>query len=169
MTLVARAVFLGALLFVLAGLPSIAAAKTIVVFGPHPDDESILAAGRVAEARAAGHTVKIVVVTNGDFSGIDRGLARQGDSVAAARLLGVDEQDVIFFGYPDGSLMTIYNAASPTEIITSNAGQRETYGTRGWGGMDYHRRQFGSPGPYNRVTMEQDFRTLLAELRPDEV
>jgi LmbE family N-acetylglucosaminyl deacetylase len=168
-SLFARAVSLGALLLLLAGLPSVAAAKKIMVFGPHPDDESILAAGRVAEARAAGHTVKIVVVTNGDFSGIDRGLARQGDSVAAARLLNVDEQDVIFLGYPDGSLMTIYNAPSPTDVITSNAGQRETYGTRGMGGMDYHRGRFGSPGPYNRVTMEQDFRTLLEEFRPDEV
>src|SRR5688572_24671389 len=110
MILVARAVFIGALLLLLAGLPSVAAAKKIMVFGPHPDDESIVAAGRVAEAVAAGHTVKIVVVTNGDFGGLDRGLARQGDSVAAAQVLGVGEQDVIFLGYPDGSLMTIYNA-----------------------------------------------------------
>ena len=169
MSFVARALYLGALVLALAGIPSVAAAKTILVFGPHPDDESIIAAGTVQAAVAAGHTVKIVVVTNGDFNGVERGLARQGDSVAGAQVLGLTEQDVIFLGYPDGSLLTIYNAPSPTDIITSNAGQTQTYGNRGKDGMDYHRARFGSPGPYNRVTMEQDFRTLIAELRPDEI
>jgi LmbE family N-acetylglucosaminyl deacetylase len=146
-----------------------AAAKTILVVAPHPDDEALIAAGTVAAAVAAGHTVKIVVVTNGDFAGVENGLARQGESVASAQLLGLTEQDVIFLGYPDGALMTIYNAPSPSDIITSNAGQTQTYGTRGMGGMDYHRLRFGSPGAYNRVTMEQDVRALLEEFRPDEI
>jgi LmbE family N-acetylglucosaminyl deacetylase len=169
MNLVARAISFGALILALAGSASVAAAKTILVFGPHPDDETLVAGGRVAAAVAAGDTVKIVVVTNGDFNGVERGLARQGDSVAAAQVLGLTEQDVIFLGYPDGSMMQIYDAASPTDVITSNAGQTQTYGNRGMGGMDYHRFRFGSPGPYNRVTMEQDIRTLLADYRPDEV
>jgi LmbE family N-acetylglucosaminyl deacetylase len=169
MNLLARAISFGALILALAGSASVAAAKTILVFGPHPDDETLVAGGRVAAAVAAGDTVKIVVVTNGDFNGFERGLARQGDSVAAAQVLGLTEQDVIFLGYPDGSMMQIYDAASPTDVITSNAGQTQTYGNRGMGGMAYHGFRFGSPGAYNRATVEQDIRTLLADYRPDEI
>jgi LmbE family N-acetylglucosaminyl deacetylase len=169
MTPFLRAVYLGALILALATFAQAAAAKTILVFSPHPDDEALVAAGHVRAALAAGHTVKIVVVTNGDFQGVQAGLMRQGESVAAAQILGLTEQDVIFLGYPDGALMQIYGAPSPTEIVTSNAGQTQTYGSRGLGGMDYHRFRFGAPGAYNRVTLEQDIRTLLDEYRPDEI
>jgi LmbE family N-acetylglucosaminyl deacetylase len=169
MSFVTRALGFVALVLGLAGMPCAAAAKTILVFAPHPDDEALVAAGQVRAAVAAGHTVKIIVLTNGDFQGVDAGLARQGESVAGAQILGLTEQDVIFLGYPDGATMQIYNAPSPTDIITSNAGQTQTYGNRGMGGMDYHRFRFGSPGAYNRVTVEQDVRTLITELQPDEI
>src|SRR5882672_5420817 len=119
MRLVIRVLFLGALILASAVLPQFAAAKTILVFAPHPDDETLVAGGRVRAAVLAGDTVKIVVVTNGDIHGVDSGLRRQGESVAAAQIFGLTEQDVIFLGYPDGSMMQIYNAASPTDVITS--------------------------------------------------
>src|SRR6266850_471996 len=170
MRLVIRALFLGAAILACALLPQFAAAKTILVFAPHPDDETLVAAGRVRAAVLAGDTVKIVVVTAGDSSGgVDEAARRAGESVAAAQLLGLTEQDVIFLGYPELGLLQIYNAASPTDVITSKAGQTQTYGNRGLGGMDFHRYRFGSPGPYNRVTMEQDIRTLLNDYQPDEV
>ena len=169
MSFLVRAACFGALILAFAGFAPVAAAKTILIFGPHPDDEALIAAGTVSAAVAAGHTVRIVVVTNGDFNdGVARGLARQADSVRAAEVLGLREDDVIFLGYPDGGLLQIYEAASSTPI-TSNAGQTHTYGTRGRDRVDYHSARFGSPGPYTRATMEQDFRTLIAELRPDEI
>src|SRR5882672_9072010 len=170
MRLVIRVLFLGALILASAVLPQFAAAKTILVFAPHPDDEALIAAGRIRTAVLAGDTVKIVVVTAGDSAGgVDEAARRAGESVAAAQLLGLTEQDVIFLAYPELGLQQIYNAASPTDVITSKAGQTQTYGNRGLGGMDFHRYRFGSPGPYNRVTMEQDIRTLLADYRPDEI
>src|SRR5260221_1690611 len=113
MNFLVRGVCLGALLLAFAGLAPVAAAKTILVFAPHPDDETLVAAGQVRAAIVAGHTVKIVVVTNGDFGGVQTGLARQGESVAAAQILGLAEQNVIFLGYPDGAMMQIYNAPAP--------------------------------------------------------
>src|SRR5438067_10555840 len=150
MTFLARAVSLGALILALIGLPQFALAKTILVFAPHPDDEALIAAGRVRAAVLAGDTVKIIVVTNGDAQtgGVDAGLRREGESVAAAQLLGLtDEQNVIFLGYPDASMLDIYNAASPSAVITSAAGQTQTYGNRGLGGKDFHSFRFGSPAP----------------------
>jgi len=146
MSLVGRAVSLGALILALVGLPSVAAAKTIMIFGPHPDDEALIAAGRMRAAVTAGDTVKVVVVTNGDINGVQSGLRREGESVAAAQLLGLTEQDVIFLGYPDGSMLNIYYAPSPTDIITSAAGQTSTYGNRGLGGMDFHTYCTAPPG-----------------------
>ncbi len=171
MNLLNRAVCLGALLLAFAVLPQFAAAKTILIFAPHPDDESLIAAGRVRAAVLAGDTVKIVVVTNGDAQtgGVDTGLRREGESVAAAQLLGLTEQDVIFLGYPDASMLDIYNAASPTAVITSAAGQTRTYGNRGLGGKDFHSFRFGSPAPYNRVSVQQDMSTLLQDYSPDEI
>src|SRR6267143_6247053 len=96
MSLVRRAVSLGALILALVGLPSVAAAKTIMIFAPHPDDEALIAAGRMRAAVTAGDTGKVVVVTNGDINGVQAGLTREGESVAAAQLLGLTEQDVIF-------------------------------------------------------------------------
>src|ERR1700741_1270027 len=93
-----------------AGLPQFALAKTILVFGPHPDDETLVAGGLVLAAVLAGDTVKMIVVTNGDLSGVDAGLRRQAESVAAEQVLGLTEQDVIFLGYPEGSLPQISNA-----------------------------------------------------------
>jgi LmbE family N-acetylglucosaminyl deacetylase len=169
MNLVARAVALGALVLALAGLPGVAAAKSILFIAPHPDDETLVSGGRIREAVLAGDSVKVIVFTNGDIGGVESGLQRQGESVAAAQLLGLTEQDVIFLGYPDAALMDIYRAPSPTDVITSAAGRTSTYGSRGLGGMDYHSLRFGSPGPYNRVTVEQDLRTILSEYRPDEI
>src|SRR2546421_198447 len=166
MSFLIRAVYLGVLLLASAALPQFAAAKTILVIAPHPDDEALIAAGRIRAAVLAGDTVKIIVVTNGDaqLGGVDRGLQREGESVAAAQLLGLTEQDVIFLGYPDGSMLDIYNAPSPTDIITSAAGQTSTYGNRGLGGIDFHTYWYGSAGPYNHVTVAGDIQTMQTQL-----
>src|SRR3989441_7680409 len=170
MSLVGRAVSLGALILALVGLPSVAAAKTIMIFAPHPDDEALIAAGRMRAAVTAGDTVKVVVVTNGDYNGgVQQGLRREGESVAAAQLLGLTEQDVIFLGYPDGSMLDIYNSPSPIDIITSAAGQTSTYGNRGLGGMDFHSYRYHSAGPYNHVTVAGDIQALLTTYLPDEI
>src|SRR2546425_5237764 len=168
MSLVGRAVSLGALILALV-VPSVAAAKTIMIFGPHPDDEALIAAGRMRAAVTAGDTVKVVVVTNGDINGVQSGLRREGESVAAAQLLGLTEQDVIFLGYTDGSILDIYNSPSPIDIITSAAGQTSTYGNRGLGGMDFHSYRYHSAGPYNHVTVAGDIQALLTTYLPDEI
>ena len=157
------------LFLALAGVPSVAVAKTIMVFAPHPDDEALIAAGRVRAAVNSGASVKIVVVTNGDAGGVSVGLMREGESVAAAQVLGLTEQDVIFLGYPDASMLDIYNAASPTQVFTSAAGQTSTYGNRGLGGMDYHSYRYGAPGPYNHATVSGDIQALLTTYMPDEI
>ena len=119
MALVARAFLLGVLLLALTALPKLAAAKSILVFGPHPDDETIIAGGTVREARAAGHSVTIVVVTNGDFHGVESGLARQGDSVAALAMV-----DYVVIAGEEADFEAVLIAAG-NEILRTETGDAQ--------------------------------------------
>lgn len=153
----------------LLAAPAPADAKSILVFGPHEDDEIFLGAGVARAALARGDAVKMVLVTNGDVNGVSAGLARQGNSVTAAQAIGLAEQDVIFLGYGDGLLATLYRSTVPTQVYASAAGQSATYGTRGLGGMDYHRYVHGTSGPYDRATLVGDVQDVIARFRPDEI
>lgn len=143
--------------------------KTVMVFAPHPDDEVLTSGGRIRAAVNEGHNVKIVVVTNGDVGGTQQGYLREAESVAAAELLGLTEDDVIFLGYGDSVMRPIYDSSSASQVYTSIGGHSATYAGRGLGGVDYHTRVSGSPGPYNRQTVIEDFKAVLSEFQPDEV
>ncbi len=150
---------------------AVAQNKTIVILAPHSDDEALCCAGVIYSALQQGDTVKVVVVTNGDYysPGVPLGYERQAESVAAMGVLGLTEQDVIFFGYGDQTLQSLYQSTSPTTLITSAAGQTQTYGNRGLGGVSYHQYVYGVPGEYNRQTILQDMESMLQNLHPDEV
>jgi LmbE family N-acetylglucosaminyl deacetylase len=143
--------------------------KTVVVFAPHPDDEALCCSGVISAAKAAGNTVKIVVVTNGDYYGYSTGFQREAETVAAMSGLGLTEQDIIFLGYGDQTLLDLYQSTSPTTIITSAAGQTQTYANRGLGGVDYHTYLHGTSGSYNRQTVLADIEDALRNLHPDEI
>src|SRR5712691_4228865 len=58
---------IAALLVLLSPMfPLITAAKTLMIFAPHPDDEALMASGIMYSALSRGDTVKVVVMTNGD-------------------------------------------------------------------------------------------------------
>src|SRR5258708_37428464 len=86
-----------------------ASPKTIVVFAHHPDDETLMAAGIIQAALSRADVVKVVIVTNGDINGQSVGFVRETESIAAMTYLGLDTQSVIFLGYGDALLMTLYN------------------------------------------------------------
>jgi LmbE family N-acetylglucosaminyl deacetylase len=147
--------------------------KTIMVFAPHPDDESLMAAGVINKAVLGGDRVIVVVVTNGDAGGstpgVNLGYQREGETVAAMSLLGLAEPNIIFMGYPNGPMLNIYNSTSDTTIFTSPAGQTKTYGNRGLGNSDFHSYWYGAAGDYNRATILQDMQDLLLIARPDDI
>jgi LmbE family N-acetylglucosaminyl deacetylase len=80
----------------------------IIVFGAHPDDAEIKAAGVGALWAARGHKVKFVSTTNGDIGHADMAggeLARRRleEVQKAARILGIETSDVM--DIHDGELM----------------------------------------------------------------
>jgi LmbE family N-acetylglucosaminyl deacetylase len=98
----------------------------ILVVAPHPDDETLAVGGLVREALAAGKHVRVCVVTCGDgyrrilpryqpkgtsdtaagFAAM--GAARAAESREALGVLGLGRDDVVFLGYPDGTLSALW-------------------------------------------------------------
>src|SRR6266581_4593235 len=91
-------------------------AKTLIIFAPHPDDEALMASGIMYSALSKGDVVKVVVMTNGDAfppATTATGITREAETVSGMSVLGLSEQNIIFLGYGDLTLMKLYNSASP--------------------------------------------------------
>jgi LmbE family N-acetylglucosaminyl deacetylase len=78
--------------------------QKILIFVPHPDDETIGVGGYIAQAIQAGAEVKIVLVTDGDFHNNEA--TRYAEFRQATQLLGVPENNLVFLGFPDSKLNT---------------------------------------------------------------
>lgn len=152
-------------------LPSLAFAGGVLVVAPHPDDDILIGSGVIANAVQRGDQVKVVFVTNGDYDGITQGYVREAEAVnAQVQNLGTTENDLIFLGYPDGSLATLYsNYTGAGDQFWSNNYQSQTYGSRGLGGSDYHTYKFGAPGLYNRANMLMDLESIISTYKPDHI
>ncbi len=96
----------------------------LMVFSPHPDDESLGAAGLIQRVLETGGSVKVVFMTNGDgfpeaveMGGHisnptakdfrEYGEDRMYESLKALATLGMKESDVIFLRFPDGGLTAL--------------------------------------------------------------
>jgi LmbE family N-acetylglucosaminyl deacetylase len=101
--------------------PLISHGTRLMIFSPHPDDESLGAGGLIQRVLNAGGKVRVVFMTNGDGfpEGVEKedrisnptakdytkyGEERREEALKAAAVLGVKERDVIFLGFPDGGL-----------------------------------------------------------------
>lgn len=86
--------------------------STLVCFHAHPDDESIATGGTMAAAAEDGHTVVLVVATQGELGEVDDGFLDEGESLgdrrvketlASARVLGASA--VEWLGYRDSGMI----------------------------------------------------------------
>lgn len=93
----------------------------LIVFSPHPDDESLAASGLIQRVLKNGGRVRVVFMTNGDgyregvartlnktetSSGdfIEYGKRRQDEAIQALCQLGVPQEDIVFLGFPDDGI-----------------------------------------------------------------
>jgi LmbE family N-acetylglucosaminyl deacetylase len=102
--------------------------KKIVVFSPHPDDETVGCGGIIAKRLSEGYTVLIVIMTDGRHAfsrvlGIDSNPSpeelkeiRKEEVKRATKILGVPEKDVVFLDFEDGKLEE--NAEKAEKIVT---------------------------------------------------
>ena len=90
--------------------------KNIIIFAPHPDDETIGCGGTIAKRLSEGFNLIIVVITDGrnllrDLLKIDKDPTpeevkeiRKKEVLRATSILGVPSNKVIFLDFEDGTL-----------------------------------------------------------------
>lgn len=85
---------------------------TVAFFHAHPDDETILTGGTMAQLASAGQRVVLVVATRGEQGEVAPGFLNAGETLgerrteeekAAAQVLGVSRLE--FLGYTDSGMM----------------------------------------------------------------
>jgi len=81
-------------------LPS--AGQKVLIFSPHPDDETLGAGGYIAESVKKGAIVKIILVTDGNKHGLKD--QRYSEFRKATGILGVPESNLVYLNYSDGKL-----------------------------------------------------------------
>jgi len=97
----------------------------VLVFSPHPDDETLAVGGLIHRLTKTGVPVRIVFITNGDgyphavmedlgtahptrADYVAFGTLRQREAIAAVRKLGLGGRNVRFLGFPDGGLAELW-------------------------------------------------------------
>ncbi len=93
-----------------------AAERTVLAIGAHPDDVEIGMGGTIAALVAAGHRVTILDLTNGEPTPMGSPERRRAESEEAARVLGVARR--ITLGLPNRYLEdTVENRTAVAEVI----------------------------------------------------
>jgi LmbE family N-acetylglucosaminyl deacetylase len=78
------------------------AGEKVLVFSPHPDDETIGVGGYIYDCEKAGAEVRVILVTDGNKHNLKE--KRYGEFRKATGILGVAENDLVFLNHPDGRL-----------------------------------------------------------------
>lgn len=110
----------------LSDLPDIAPGSRVLIIAPHCDDETLGPGELISRMVKKGVNFKIVLMTNGDGftdaidityreihpTGRDSvrfGYLRQGETKDAMGHIGIPGDDIIFLGYPDGGLYSMWS------------------------------------------------------------
>ncbi|NLE30602.1 MAG: PIG-L family deacetylase [Phycisphaerae bacterium] len=108
-------------------LPEEELGRSAVVFAPHPDDETLGCGGTLIRKRKAQARVDMVFVTDGARSH-DKVVSaellrtiRKNEAISAGRVLGIEENRIMFLNFPDGQL---YLRAVEAEIQVEEILQR---------------------------------------------
>ncbi|MCX5700613.1 MAG: PIG-L family deacetylase [Candidatus Omnitrophica bacterium] len=150
----------------------------ILILAPHPDDEAIGGAGVIQHALSAGAQVKIVYLTNSDHNELafivyekrltfrkgeflHMGQLRCKEAINAMKLLGLNERDLIFLGYPDFGTFTIFSQFWQTDKPFRNLLTRTS-------SVPYKNDlSFGSP--YVGESILNDLKKILLDYKPTKI
>ena len=160
-------------------MPGLLPTDRILIFAPHPDDESLGCAGVIRQAVAAGAEVHVVLMTNGDAAElslifgerelsysprafINLGITRQNETLRAMALLGLPAERVHFLGYPNNGLVAMWR---PEHWFYSTPYQSPYTLTS----FSPYARTFTPQAPYCGQQVLADLMTLLHQVRPTKI
>jgi LmbE family N-acetylglucosaminyl deacetylase len=94
--------------------------KTILLFTPHPDDDTFCCAGTLALLAKGGNNIRIIIYTNDDKGSLDPEMTserlatiRMHEEEAACRVIGVPTDHIQWLEYHDGML----EYANPRDLV----------------------------------------------------
>ena len=94
--------------------------KTILLFTPHPDDDTFCCAGTLALLAKAQNNIHIVIYTNDDKGSFDLEMTserlariRKAEEEASNEVLGIPKSNLVWMGYHDGEL----EYANPRDLV----------------------------------------------------
>src|SRR5579871_2270764 len=94
--------------------------KTILLFTPHPDDDTFCCAGTLALLAKGGNRIRIVIYTNDDKGSYDPEMTserlariRMHEEEEACRILGIAKDSISWLEYHDGML----EYANPRDLV----------------------------------------------------
>lgn len=152
--------------------------ERVLILAPHPDDEAIACAGVIQEALSKGAKIKIAYLTNGEHNQfafivyekrvpfkknefIRLGEVRRKEAIKAMQLLGLEEKDMVFLGYPDFGTFTIFNQYWQAKRQFRSLLTRIT-------SVPYKDSlSFGAP--YSGENILKDLKEVILSYRPDKI
>lgn len=81
--------------------------ERIIIFAPHPDDETISCGGYIQRAIKNRSNVYVVLITDGNKR--HKKMIRYKEFKNATSKLGIKEENLIFLNYPDGKVSNFKN------------------------------------------------------------
>ena len=147
----------------------------LLVIVPHQDDEILIGAGLIYQMLKKKKKVTVVIVTNGDYECTDysKGRARLRETLAGLEVLGLSQENIVFFGYADTgmpraeSFLTALLHTKEGEKIFPSSASTMTYGLEEK--QDFHYLSFGEHGIYARNTLVNDLQELISQVKPDVI
>src|SRR6266496_300701 len=116
--------------------------KTVLVFTPHPDDDTFAVGGTLALLSRNKNRVVIVIYTNDNKGSYDQEMTserlariRKAEEEASCAVLGIPKENILWLGHDDGELeyvppkmlcgqvTKIIRQYSPDEILSVDHGQ----------------------------------------------
>ena len=151
--------------------------QRLLVVAPHPDDESLGAAGLMAKAAGRGDEVYVALLSSGDgfkedatryYLSLDvtpeeywhMGYERQMETQRAMAELGVPAPHVYFLGFPDGGLDTLWRTHWDGDPLSSP--------TTGYDHVPYLT-AWRPDVPYHGKTLLGLLLEVLEEVKPDRL
>ncbi|HBT48807.1 MAG: GlcNAc-PI de-N-acetylase family protein [Caldanaerobacter subterraneus] len=152
--------------------------QRILIIVPHPDDETLGMAGVIQRAVELKRPVKVVVVTSGEsykkaamvFCGKKNptprdfyklGLARQQESIAAMRILGLPRKDLIFLGFADGSTRFLWSQYWDNNRPRVSGGTRVAYAP--------YDTVYKPRAPYTGQTLVDELTEIIKDFKPTDI
>jgi LmbE family N-acetylglucosaminyl deacetylase len=161
-----------------AGPVALQDSDRVLVLAPHPDDEVLGAGGVLREAARRGLPVRVVFLTHGDSNewsflayrkrpvltpagALAMGAIRHQEALAAAAVLGVPAQDLIFLGYPDFGTLDIWRSHWGSRLPARGRLTRAR-------AVPYAN-AFRPGAPYKGEAILADLETILRDFRPTQI